>query len=360
MTYYIGYIIIIAIQGIYIDCFLKYKEQLKKKIFLILSCIELIILTGLRADTVGADTYVYVSALDFYSFFELKELIEVGNFYPNRFEFGYLWITKICSFFNLHHTIFLTIIAMLIYIPTFKFFYNYSSFPFLSIAIYFGFGLFSYSLGIFRQFIALSTMLYGIKYIFERNLVKWSLIIAFSCLFHTSVAMCYIFYFIYKINFNLLFYATIILQPIIYTTGRSFLYIILSFFPAYFSYFGSRFDNLDGSMSMIILYDLILFACFLYNKRKSNKDYQKNFFINTIPLLCCIQTMAYTFSILGRAIPYFSIFISVVIPIILDNFFNKKQSLGVAIILGVLFVFLFIYCNIENEYILPFFFFWEK
>lgn len=360
MIYYISYIIIIAIQGIYFYSLLNHKENKKKKFFLILSCIELIVFTGIRNDTVGADTPVYVSALDLYSNFNFKELVVASNFYPNNFEFGYLWITKICAFLDLNHSIFLIIIATCIYTPTFRFFYKYSPYPFLSITIYFGLGLFSYSLGIFRQFIAMSVILSGIEYIIQRNLLKWTLIIGISTLFHTTGLICYLIYFLYNLNFKKIFYATVFLQPVLYIASRPVLSFLISFFPAYYRYLGTWRDEVNSSMSMIIVYNMILIACYVYNNKGIyTKNYYK-LFINCVPLLCCIQAMAYSFAMLGRAIPYFSIYITIAIPIMLRDLFSPRHSIVMTIILDVLFILLFLYSNIDNQYILPFKFFWES
>lgn len=360
MIYYIGYIILIAIQGIYIYSLPNYKEDKKRKIFLILACIELIVFTSSRADTVGADTFVYVSALDLYSCLDLKELVVAGNFYPNRFEVGYLWLTKICSFLNFNYSIFLLLIAICIYVPTFRLFYKYSPYPFLSIAIYFGFGLFSYSLGIFRQFIAMSVILSGTEYIIQKKLLKWTLVISISTLFHTTGIVCYFLYFICNISFNKLFHITIFLQPILYIMSKPILSFLTSFFPAYFSYLGTWRDQVNSSMTMIIVYNVILLGCYLYDNKTIHKNPYSSFFMNCVPLLCCIQAMAYSFAMLGRAIPYFSIYITIAIPIILRDLFSPRHSIVMTIILDVLFILLFLYTNIDNQYILPFKFFWES
>lgn len=359
MKYYVGYIIFILIQSICFYSIPYYSKKIKNKLFIVLSCFELIVFTGLRADNVGADTLAYVSALDIYSYLNFNDLISTGNVYPYRFEWGYLWITKICAYLDIGHTFFLFIISVLIYVPTYRFFHQYSPYTFLSATIYFGLGLFGYSLGIFRQFLAMSIVLCGIEYIFQRNLIKWSLIILVSTMFHTTSLMCFCLYFIYKLNFKKMFFITLILQPILYISSRPILYFITSFFPAYFSYLGTWHDEIYGSMSMFIVYDLILIASYLYYIKVNNALSLEKSFINFIPLLCCVQAMAYAFPMLGRAIPYFSIFLTVTIPVIIKDMFPARQALVIATVSSFLFVLLFIYQNIDNTYILPFKFFWE-
>ena len=358
MGYYIGYLIVVFIQSIYIDALSCYSKNKKNKIFIILSCFELIIFTGLRADNVGADTLVYISAVDTYSYFNIKELITIGNIYPYRFEIGYLWITKISAYLGFSHTFFLIIISVLIYIPTHQFFYRYSPYPILSIAIYFGLGLFEYSLGIFRQYIAISIVLLGINYILKKQLIKWTIIVGISMLFHTSAILCYPLYFISHFIFKKIFLLTIALQPILYFISVPLIVFFTLFFPKYFTYFGKN-NELNGTTSMLIIYNILLIIYYLYNKQRNIVVYSMNFFINSLAILCCIQAMAYAFPILGRAIPYFSIFITVTIPRIIKDMFPPRQALVIVAACSLLFILLFIYQNIDNTYILPFRFFWE-
>ena len=359
MKYYIGYLIFIFIQSICIYSLSCYSKNTKDKLFVFLSCFELIVFTGLRADNVGADTLVYLSAIDTYSFFNINELLTISNIYPYRFEIGYLWITKVCAYLGMGHTAFLMLISILIYIPTYRLFYRYSPYPILSIAIYFGLGLFGYSLGIFRQYVAISIVLLGINYVLQKRLMKWTVVIVVAMLFHTSVILCYPLYFISRLKFQRIFFFTIILQPILYFGGRSIIVFLSLLVSKYLIYIGSQYDELQGSTSMIIIYNILLFICYLYNKKRNIVGQSMNFFINGLCFLCCIQAMAYTFPILGRAIPYFSIFITVTIPVIIKDMFPPRQAIVIAAVCSFLFVLLFIYQNIDNTYILPFKFFWE-
>lgn len=358
MKHYVGYIIFVFIQSIYIYGLSCYSKATKKKLFTILSCLELIIFTGLRADNVGADTLVYVSAIDTYSCFDFNNLITIGSIYPYRFEIGYLWITKICAYLGIGHTTFLILMSVLIYAPTYILFYRYSPYPILSIAIYFGLGLFEYSLGIFRQYIAISILLLGINFILQKRLLRWTICLGIAMLFHTSAVLCYPLYFIYHFKLKRIFWLTIVLQPILHFASVSIIVFFTSFFPKYFTYFGKN-DELSGTTSMLIIYNILLGICYLYNQKRDVLVDSMNFFVSCIAVLCCIQSMAYAFPILGRAIPYFSIFITVTIPVIIKDMFPPRQALVIAAVCSVLFVLLFIYQNIDNTYILPFKFFWE-
>lgn len=119
--------------------FNKKIKKKQKKIFLIITCIELIIFTGLRASNIEADTSVYINALNHYKALPHNEILSAKLVYPFDFEMGYFIFTKICAFLSLSETMFLTIIATIIYIPIFKFIYDYSENPLISILVYFAF-----------------------------------------------------------------------------------------------------------------------------------------------------------------------------------------------------------------------------
>ena len=190
MSVYVGYLLLAGLQ----IPFFRKKDKLgnrcfNKKGYLILCCIELIVLAGIRGYTVGADTVVYLDAIDYYGKLPTSKLFSAELVYPFDFEAGYFLLTKICVFLNMGKTAFLFVIAILIYVPVFVAINRYSKMPYISILCYFAFSMFSYSLGIFRQMIAISILLCGLKYILERKFFKYLLIVILAMLFHTTAIL---------------------------------------------------------------------------------------------------------------------------------------------------------------------------
>ena len=239
--------------------------RLHNRILMFLGCAELIIIMGLRHYSVGADTFTYISALYDYTGYDLTTLLNIGSIYPYKFEFGYLWLTKVCALLNFDYTLFLIVIASMIYIPTFKLIYKFSPFPILSISIYFGLGLFAYSLGIFRQFIAISIIISGIDYIVNQELGKWCLVVIFAMLFHTSALICLPMYLLCKIESNWFIFLGILVQPMLHIFGRSLLEYLFGYMLTYSGYINSDQDVIGGSYITLCVYNLLLLTIVIYN-----------------------------------------------------------------------------------------------
>lgn len=360
MSIYIFYYILLILQAALLSLNSNI-NRLYKKIILFLGCIEIIILMGLRHCSVGADTFAYISALYDYSEYDFTTLLKMGSVFPYKFEFGYLWLTKICAFFHLDYNLFLIIIASLIYIPTYKLIYRFSPFPILSISIYFGLGLFSYSIGIFRQFIAISIIVSGIDYIINRELAKWCFVVIFATLFHTSALICVPMYLLCGRESKWFLILGILAQPILHIYGRTLLEYIFSHMSIYSGYINSAYDVVGGSFKILFFYNIILIITILYNRffRKDNSKYI-SFYCNCVPIVCCLQVLGSYLGIFGRIVPFYSIFIIILIPCMIKDVFEDKAAYIVANCLNVAFFILFVIRTTYDEYIMPFLFFWDK
>lgn len=361
MNIYFFYYIMVLIQALLVYSSSCIHKSYKKRVLLALACIELVILMGLRDRSIGADTFTYVSALFDYSEYSFIPLIKAGTMYPYKFEFGYLWLTKICALFNMDYSVFLIVIGILIYVPTFIAINRFSPFPILSLSIYFGLGLFTYSLGIFRQFIAISILISGIDNIVNDKLINWLSVVFLASLFHLSSLIFLPFFFINKINSNKLYMFSIIIQPIFFIFGRSILVALFGAFSTYSGYVESAYDLQEGSYIMLFLYNILLIVTALYdNFFRKNQSKFITFFNNCIPVVCCIQVLAYHLGIFGRVILYYSIFIIFLIPCIIKDVFRGTSQIIVSNATSLFFITLFAYITKNDKFITPFLFFWER
>ena len=118
-------------------------EYKQKKYFCVLTCIDLIFFVGFRAMNIGADTETYISGLGYYRSLPHDAILSAKLVYPYDFEFGYFMLTKICAYVSMGNTVFLFLIAAIIYIPVMLFILRYSENPFISVLVYFAFGCFT-------------------------------------------------------------------------------------------------------------------------------------------------------------------------------------------------------------------------
>lgn len=359
MSYYFLLIGIIVIEWIMLFPNLIIKFELpknRKKIFLILVCIELVIFVGFRGFTIGADTVVYLKAFNYYkgiSFFDVftKKLV-----YPFDFEIGYFIFSKICSFLMLSNTLFLIVVAAFIYIPLCKFIYDFSKNSLISILLYFSLGLFAYSLGIFRQMIAMSIILQGYQYILKREPIKYITIVLFASLFHTTALVTIFLYWITKIDFSKKISLVYSIELILFMFPRSIVLLIIKIFSRYNDYIGSMYDIQGGSYIMLILLNIIFILCYFFIKNNLLRN-NSHFKICTNALVIAIflQSLSYSFGIFGRIVPYFSIYLLIIIPTICKNLVMREKSVYMFALI-IMLIFIFYISTKNNIYITPFYF----
>ena len=354
MLIYLGYLLLILIQ---LPFFRKVTDDgsvvYRWKPYLILCCAELTVLAGIRGYTVGADTGIYLKAFDHYSKLPLNaELV-----WPYSFELGYFWLTKLCGFLHFSKTAFLFLIAFIIYIPIFKSIYKYSKIPVISIFVYFAFGMFSYSLGIFRQMIAISIILLGLKYVKERCLWKYLFFVFLAMLFHTTALIVLPLYFIKNINPTVLAVLLIPTEIILIILGRYILnFIIVYILPKYSSYL-SEIANIEGmTYLMLIFLNMIYFlALWLYTKYKT----VDKLFLNALAIAIVLQVLGYSMEIFGRIVTYYSVFLIFLIPDMLKCVNQKHKLIFNTITVMMLFA-LIIKDLYGNAFITPYYTFWMQ
>lgn len=365
MLVYWLYLFIIILQSVIINKYFKCEKISlnianitisKNQLILALACFELIILTGLRSYNIGADTLVYLDALDYYKSLDHNNILFAELVEPFDFEIGYFFLTKICAWLGCNKTVFLFIIATLIYLPLFKTIETRSTKPILSILIYFGLGIFSYSLGIFRQMIACSILLIGIKYIEKREIFKYIFIVLLASSFHLTALIALPIYWLYTIKISKTVINIFLFIEIIFLFfGRYILLFIFNLLPSYSGYINSQYDLIGGSYLM-----LVFFAIIAILSLRALDDKNKVSFIS-LYITIMIQTLAYSMNLFGRLVPYFSIHLIILIPQLIDFYFTKKETKKMAIIfVSIIFMLLTFKDLYGNKYVCPYNFVWNQ
>lgn len=322
-------------------------EKVRNKYFLLLSCIELIILAGIRGYTVGADTETYLSALEHYRSMSRGEILGANLVAPYDFEMGYFLLVKICAFIGLSNTTFLFLVAIIIYVPVFVAIYKMSKNPYISILTYFAFSLFAYSLGIFRQMIAVSIIICGVDFIKDRKFWRYLILVIFAMTFHTTAALALALYILYPFGWKLNAVTMSVLSLTALVFGSAFIRIIVTVFPQYSGYTDA--NKSGGSYLMLLLYILIfVLQCFALRGKKTESYGKITFDAMTIVLF--VQSLGYSLEIFGRIIGYFSVFLLFLIPNMVETLNSRLRPVirvGVALCLMIL-----IYSNLHgNEYV---------
>ncbi len=332
-------------------------------LFLALACIELIVLTGLRGYTVGADTDTYLDALRHYTGISFAEVFTKPLVYPFDFEIGYFVLTKLCAWMHMSETVFLFLIAIAVYVPLFRYIYLHSTHPYISVLVYFAFGFFSYSLGIYRQFIAIGIVLSVLKYIERRQFWPYFLAILLAMLIHQTAFIALPLYFlpVFRWRKPRFFLTVLAAEVVLLAVGRYVIRLAVSLFPAYAGYLGSQYDTQGGSYLNLIFLNLVYFLVCLANRQAPEKDVRLNMIAAQLAVASLLQCCAYHMALFGRIVPYYSIALLLAIPNVIDGFSRKDPAMAYVLKLAACAILLLL-TVLEfsgNNYVCPFYFFWQ-
>lgn len=352
MANYICYLILIGIQ---LPFFYKKDElgnwYLKNKAYLALCCVELIFLAGLRGYTVGADTATYLKAFNHFRGVPFWKIITEKYMSPRAFEWGYFYFTEMCRAMGMNETVYLCVIACLIYIPVFHAVSKYSDMPYLSLLCYFAFGLFSYSLGIFRQMIAISILLCGWKFVEERKLIQFLCLVALAMSFHTTALVALMLYILYGIKWKRIIWMLPGMEVGLLVFGRKIILLATKILPQYVEYLGGQYDVSGGSYKMLLLLNAILIASIMFRNRENTRD---DMVICALVLAICVQAVGYSMGIFGRMVPYFSVYLLFAIPNAIHRVKKEFKPWCVLAAAVCLFVLVFMEFN-GNDYVTPYY-----
>jgi hypothetical protein len=165
--------------------------------FLFLSFFSLLIFVGISDMLGGYDRYIYGELFD-----ETADNIRNGENFLQSYVFiefpkevGYDFLNVLIGFLTANRYIFILIVTAIIYTLTFVSFKRYmTNYPYavmLFLALMFFF-TFTY----LRQVLAVSIAWLSLKYIIDRKLWKFTLIVVIAFLFHNSAIIVFPFYFL--------------------------------------------------------------------------------------------------------------------------------------------------------------------
>lgn len=153
---------------------------------IILICLLLILHDGLRWE-IGTDWGSY------YSFF-------IGTSDNQHIDMGYRLMTDIFHYISDNYTVFLICYAFFVYIVIYKLVCSYSPQPIASICLYYC-GMLG-MLGCNRQILALMFCIISLKYIFERNFLKFLICVIIALSFHKTSIIWLPTYFLVNCHYN--------------------------------------------------------------------------------------------------------------------------------------------------------------
>ncbi len=300
----------------------KTNRQFNDKVFLIISFIILFILVALRETNIGNDTIEYIKLFENCAKYKW-DLLNTSS----RFEAGYTIFNIILSYISSSTRFFMIIMSLIVNYSVYKFLKSNSKNYLFSIIIYINLLFFYQSMTMIRQCLAMSIILLAFKYVKEKQLFKYILMVILASCFHITAIVGILIYPIYHLKINkkrilLLTIATIIIS------------ILLEWILPSISVITNRFNYYDLQVGEAKLANIILFLIYLVftvfaafivinnNKKKDNSS--NDFYIYVFIISAILYAISINAPILARIGHYIAIYSIIAIPNIIYQNINKK------------------------------------
>ncbi len=280
----------------------------------------LIFITGFRYN-VGTDYNGYALNFDYL----------MNNDIP-RIEYSFKAIVKIAHLIGFNQQFIFFVYAVITYVFIFlsiKYFDSKAKYRHIITLLVLQYFLFT-GFNTVRQMVAVAIFFYAIRFIVNKNFVRYIIWIIIASFFHKSAMICLIFYFVLNLNIKK-FIMILIVSPIflIMDLGNKLLslYVLISgnsWYDPYLTDFNSSVD-VSGGKVMFVLYAIALILAITSNKIELEKN--EKIIINLF--ICYIMILFATLSsvIATRALYYPMVSLILVFPMITKYFHGKYGAM---------------------------------
>ena len=318
-----------AIEGI--------KNNKKKLLFIVLSLGVLTLLNCLRGAKVGNDTESY--NLIFNYFAKNNNDFAYAEVYLNSLEVGYVYLNRIFGYFSTNYQLFISIIAIFLYLVLGKTIYKHSDNVAISVIIAFLL-LFHIYINVLREAIAISLIFIGYNLLTKNKKIWFYIFVFFAVLFHKSAFVALVIPFFYKkkaISSAIWMVFLTLMTVLSFTRAFSFFLNIISYQTKYLSE--------DSGLSIILGGVFVVIIILFLKLLKVNKSMLSARDLKTYNLFCAIpltqlafQICAMDLQIMFRFGYYFMAFYILIIPFFIRHSSLSKSKKNTIIVLLVIVV----------------------
>ncbi len=279
--------------------------------------IFLTLICGLR-ENVGTDYSLYR-----YYYYNIED--------NSRFEIAFKSIIEFLNHLGISYNVFLLIISML---TIFLFYFaikKYSKKPAASIFYFITLGYYAYSFNIIRQMLAIAITLIGIKYIKEKNFLKYLIVILIASSFHLTALLMIPAYFLLNLKNNrrnnLLLLGICVTIPFLYT--RIFNFVVTNFeqYSMYATINDYTFIKPGLGTYIVGFVNVILYIIMFLKRKKINDiDEMNNNYFKLFSYSLVFTGLSFANSVAVRGGYYLSIYLIFLLPDLGKILFNKENK----------------------------------
>ena len=314
-----GYLInLLIIIGIGLISLTFKSKETRKKIFLYASFIDMFLFLSLRSIDVGIDLPNY-----FYFFDKCNEH-SWATIFSYRYEPGFIIYTKIIANVFNNKQLFLSVTALLSLAGPFYIIKKYSKNYFLGIFLYITFQFFTYDFYLLRQIIAMSITMLSLKFVEEKKLIKFILMIVLATCFHTSACIFIIVYWLSKINMdNKKVVLVFFIMVAVAIFGNSIINMALNFL---YQHYAESEGEAGGYFYFSILMIIFILITAIKNDFFEN-DKRNIMWYNILIMALFVQLLAIMKPIINRLTIYYSIAIIIALPNAIHSIKEKNTRM---------------------------------
>lgn len=243
---------------------------------------------------------------------------------------------------------FFIISSLIIYFLFYKTILDISEDKRLSTILFLCFPLFYFnSLSIVRQFIALSIIFCGVRFIFKKNIILYVAIVFIASQFHSSAVFGIFLYFIYNIKFKP--YLIFLLYIFSFFSSELVGYLVLLFSDKYAIYI-TEIGGEGGSIILVFVKLIGLIMLPLTVLLNKHQDKELNFYFLTLYIGIFIWSSLSVYGHAGfRGALYFLIFLILLLPKILNKFKQRVLLKQGILILSIILFGLNLYVGTKHK-----------
>jgi len=293
-----------------------WSASLKKSapLFLLFSFLILFLLSGFRVD-VGIDYLSYIRI-----FWEYIDWHQAAHLEP-----GFRLIFSIIESTTMNPQHIFVISSFITLGGIFWSIKKHSVSPALSVYLFCTMGFLSHSFNLTRQFIAISIVLVSLKYLLNKQVIKYIVTVFIASLFHQTALLMVPAYLLLNHKFTRRQYVlTICIASVVMLLGASITHILVQQF--YPSYDGASFvsQNIISPYYIVLCATLALGAIYLKRIGKLSLDKPMNrLSANIIFVTLIFHALLFWVPLSNRVSLYFDIILIIVIPHVISQFPNK-------------------------------------
>jgi hypothetical protein len=297
-----------------------------KKLFVIMASIQWVILSGLRHYSIGADTYTYGLSFNnkgnstweslFSHFYEIYFLDGEGK------DPGYAFIEKALFSISDSYQFYLLFIAVFFTCFMGRWIYKNSRDPLLSFLVYSVLFYAFFAITGQRQTLATAlAVMIGYKYIKERKLISFTLIILISATIHKSALIFYPFYFIANIKITKQYIIFVYVSFITLFMNKE---LFSTFLKGIFGYDEYGINKAANTTNFTIIFIIMSIVAIWRSKVILRQNETNIHYFNALLVSLILIPLTFVNPSAMRAVQYYSIFIMLLIPEIIYSFSKRE------------------------------------